>query len=135
MLRIYVELCQNQILALLRKYSQLHLWISEYQRRSLPKDFVVHMEEDVSALSEKCFNARKAAIPQSFNAVTTKSNYQHQHVLLWSKAETCSSWFFAEINRQLHTLLSLLPTFDWCKQFSIELKSPMGYIMNTVTYE
>ena len=111
MLRIYVELCQNQILALLRKYSLLHLWIGEYQRRSVPEGFVAHMEEDVPTLSEKClvtaFYARKAIILQSFNAVTTKSNYQHQHVLLRSTAETCSSWFSEEINRQLHTLLPL----------------------------
>jgi len=111
MLRIYVELCQKQILALLRKYSLLHLWIGEYQWRSLPKVFVAHMEEDVPKLSERClvtaFYARKAIILQSFNAVTTKSNYKHQHVLLRSTAETCSSWFSEEINRQLHTLLPL----------------------------
>jgi len=54
MLRIYVELCQKQILALFRNYSLLHLWIGEYQRRSLPKVFVAHMEEDVPTLSENC---------------------------------------------------------------------------------
>jgi len=111
MLRIHVELYQKHILALLRNYSLLHLWIGEYQRRSLPKVFVAHMKEDVPTLSEKClvtaFYARKATILQSFNAVATKSNYQHQHVLLRSTAETCSSWFSEEINRQLHTLLPL----------------------------
>ena len=43
----------------------------------------------------------------AFNAVTTKNNYQHQHVLLRSTAETCSSWFSEEINHQLHMLLPL----------------------------
>jgi len=53
------------------EHSLLHLWIGEYQRRSLPKVFVAHMEEDVPSLSEKClvtaFYARKAIILQSFN--------------------------------------------------------------------
>ena len=37
MLDIYVQLRQKQIRAPLRKYSLPHLWIGEYQRRSLPK--------------------------------------------------------------------------------------------------
>ena len=71
------------------------------------------MEEDVTTLSEKCSAngvLRKKSYHstvQSFNAVTTKSDNQHQHVLLRSTAETCSSWFSEEINRQLQTLLPL----------------------------
>jgi len=50
---IYVKLCQKQILELLRKYSLPHLWIGEYQRRSLCKVCVPQVEVDFATLSEK----------------------------------------------------------------------------------
>jgi len=120
----------------------IHCYISElvntndvaYLRFLLPtwKKMLLHSRKSARLTA---FYARKAIILQ-YNLLTLLP----QRVII--SISTCC--FAAQQKPAVRDFLKKLIanykryyplTFHWCKQFSLELKSPIGYIMNTVTYE